>query len=365
MGGTYYYHAPAKRYCVRLYWDGKDNRIWRYNGEPIWHEKTAEKLLSKIRAEIDDGRFILQSYFPNNPLSLKKFSEAWLNASTVCPATKKFYEKSSKKAIAYFGSDFDIRNFTHSKLQTFYNDLNLSIKGKYNILSALKTMLNFAVKDNLIPKLPPFPTLPMGLPEDIKYLTYEQQQTVLSHIPERHRPIFEFAMEYGLRIGEVTALKWDCVTDKEVIIRRSISNGKLRETTKTGSVRKYGLTQKGMGTITLLHRGVGGNFVFKRDERGTAYTRKVLSVAWRNACKRSGIHINLYNAFRHSLGCQLLDAGVDLEMVRDVLGHTSTNMTRRYAKRSQSRITEILEFRCRPVKQKSDPQTSQVADNIQ
>jgi len=42
-----------------------------------------------------------------------------------------------------------------------------------------------------------------------------------------------------------------------------------------------------------------------------------------------------------------MDEGVDLEMVRDNLGHTSTNMTRRYAKRSNKIMTNILELRTR------------------
>ena len=40
-----------------------------------------------------------------------------------------------------------------------------------------------------------------------------------------------------------------------------------------------------------------------------------------------------------------MDQGVELEMVRDILGHTSTNMTRRYAKRSSVQMAKVLEFR--------------------
>ena len=190
MGGSIQFHKPARRWYVSLYWEGKQNRIWRYNGDPIWHEKTALKLLNKIRAEIDNGTFNLRSYFPESPLSLESFSKQWLKASTASEATKKFYQKAVNKCIAYFGKDFDIRHFTHSKLQIFYNDLNMSVKGKYNILSSLKTMLHYAHNDELIPRVPPFPALPIGLPEEIRYLTYDQQRKVLKDIPERHRQIF-------------------------------------------------------------------------------------------------------------------------------------------------------------------------------
>lgn len=355
------YHFQRDRYYVSIYWDGKANRIWRYNGEPIWHEKTAEKLLSKIRAEIDDGRFVLQSYFPNSPLSLKSVSESWLRASTICDATKKFYEKANKKCISYFGEDFDIRNFTHSKLQIFYNELDMSVKGKYNVLASLKTMLNYAYKDDLIPRVPPFPSLPLGLPEEIAYLTYDQQQSVLGAIPERHRGVYEFAMEYGLRIGEVLALQWDCVTDKEITIKRTVSDGELRQTTKTGRSRVYGLTGRGKEILEGAKRSRVENgispYIFRRTD-GKPYTWKSLTKRWKTACKKAGITINLYNGIRHSLGGQLMDQGVEMEMVRDILGHTSTNTTRRYARRSSSVMMNVLEFRTgkvavRPVYEKT------------
>jgi site-specific recombinase XerC len=50
-------------------------------------------------------------------------------------------------------------------------------------------------------------------------------------------------------------------------------------------------------------------------------------------------------AIRHSLGCQLLDNGVELEMVRDIYGHSTTDMTRKYTKRTPRRMLEALENR--------------------
>ena len=56
---------------------------------------------------------------------------------------------------------------------------------------------------------------------EIEYITLEQQNTILSHIPERYRPIFQFMMEYGCRPGEARALQKDCIVDKHIIIRRA------------------------------------------------------------------------------------------------------------------------------------------------
>lgn len=49
MKGYHRFDEKASRWYVGLYWEGSPRRIYRYNGEPIWHEKTAIKLLNKIR----------------------------------------------------------------------------------------------------------------------------------------------------------------------------------------------------------------------------------------------------------------------------------------------------------------------------
>ena len=61
--------------------------------------------------------------------------------------------------------------------------------------------------------------------------------------------------------------------------------------------------------------------------------------------KNHGINIKLQNAMRHSLGCQMLDAGHDLDLVREQLGHTDIRTTKRYARRSDSTLTAAREGR--------------------
>ncbi|MCX5851241.1 MAG: tyrosine-type recombinase/integrase, partial [Deltaproteobacteria bacterium] len=75
-------------------------------------------------------------------------------------------------------------------------------------------------------------------------------------------------------------------------------------------------------------------------------TDKNLNSIWRAACEAAKVkQIKLYNAVRHSLGCQLLDEGVEMDIVRQQLGHTRPEMTMRYAKRSQAKLTKMLEKR--------------------
>lgn len=196
----------------------------------------------------------------------------------------------------------------------------------------------------MIKKMPPFPKLPQGENQDIKYLSFDEQQTVISHILEQDRPIFEFAMEFGLRIGEIIGLQKDCLANDEVTIKRAMGKGGLRQCTKTGKNRVYGLTDRAKEILDRLPLSPSP-YVFNRN--GKPYSWKMLTIRWRRACKGSGISINLYNGIRHSLGGQLMDAGVEMEMVRDILGHTDSKTTRKYAHRSKPVMTNILQFRGR------------------
>ncbi len=78
---------------------------------------------------------------------------------------------------------------------------------------------------------------------------------------------------------------------------------------------------------------------------GKPYTNKNLNALWHDAEEKTGIKIKLYNAVRHSLGCQLLDLGYEMDLVRQLLGHTKSEMTMRYAERSNPTITKALEGR--------------------
>ena len=211
-------------------------------------------------------------------------------------------------------------------------------------MSCMRTMMRWAWRNEDIPKVPPFPRLTQGELPEIKYLTVDQQKNILKAIPERHRSIFMFGMEYGLRIGELRALMWDCVEGDEFLVKRAFADNLLQESTKTGKIRRYGLTSYAKEILNSLIV-VSTAFIFIRDD-GKPYTDKNLNHIWSVACEKAGVErIKLYNAVRHSLGCQLLDEGVEFDKVQKILGHARSEMTNRYAKRTEASLTEVLEKR--------------------
>lgn len=344
MGGSIQWDKKSRSYYIAVYWEGRHHRIWRnpHTGEKLYDKRQANKVLGRIQTEVDTGEFHPRFWKPDNPLTILNYHKEWLARITVSEKTKRDYGGYFKNHIIPEIGGLDVRHIRYKHLEALYKNIGLSDKGKYNVMGALKTMLRWAYCSEDIKRVPPFPALSYTLPE-IEYLTLNQQNQILTHIPERDRPIFEFAMEYGLRVGEVRALQKDCVTSTEIIIRRAFSENTLRERTKTGTIRRFEKTD----FIKILLGNMQPQlspFVFVRKD-GKPYTNKNLNALWKEACKQAGIKIKLYNAFRHSLGCQLLDQGEDIDLVRHVLGHTKSDMTRRYAKRSNNILTSALEKR--------------------
>ena len=143
-----------------------------------------------------------------------------------------------------------------------------------------------------------------------------------------------------MRPGEAMALCKDCIVNDQVVIKRAFSGNQLNETTKTKTVRRYEITPFFSSVLDSIDPHFS-KFVFVRTD-GRHYTSRNLNSIWHKASAKVGIKIKMYNAFRHSLGCQLLDQGEDMDLVRQQLGHSKIEMTRRYAKRSVSILTNAL-----------------------
>lgn len=361
MGGSI--HRHNNNWLISVYWEGERYRIIRHpiTREPFYSQKSAEKQLGKIRCEIDEGTFNPKTWFPDAPLSTQVYCEDWLNIVDVLPKTlEHLYKPAIKYHIAPFFKDKDIRKIRYNDIVKFKNylfDKDLSEKSVYNYVNVLKKILHDAWRNEDIASVPPFPKLSISMPE-IVYLTKEQQDKLIEAIPERDRSIFLMAMEYGLRNQEVRAIQKDCVTESDIIIRRAWTYHKghevIRETTKTGDKGKriFGLTTTAKEILKAIPPNISP-YVFTRWD-GLPYTNRDLNNIWHKAELKAGIKCKLQNALRHSLGCQLLDMGIDEGTVQQIYGHTNRKMTKRYAKRSQLTVTEALEKRSKIVQFNKD-----------
>lgn len=224
------------------------------------------------------------------------------------PATIKGYWSYYRCWIAPFFEAQNVRlhEIDAHVLNKFLNYIDLSGKGKYNVVNCLQSMMDYAWRSKRIKEKPPFPKrADYNLVDPvIKWLPEERQIKIIEAIPEIHQPIFWWLKYHLRRPSEACALKWEDYDEiNEVfIIKRSISARKEVESTKTGNIHVIPCHPLFHRIIRRLQRRLGCH-VFQNlhaRRRSKRYTNESLNTIWNRACRQMGESINLYSGLKHS-----------------------------------------------------------------
>ncbi len=197
-------------------------------------------------------------------------------------------------------------------------------------LACLKTLLNKGVEWGKIEKNPAARVKKLKEPPAReRILTSEEARRLIAAAAPELRPVLVTALGTGMRRGEILALRW---TDVD-LVRGFITLG----TSKSGKGRKIPLS----GTVAAALGAVPhrGEFVFWNPETRTHVkdVKKGFAAACANAKKDPGDEkdkgiVGLrFHDLRHTAASKMVEAGVDLVTVSKILGHSSIQMTMRYA----------------------------------
>ena len=176
-------------------------------------------------------------------------------------------------------------------------------------------------------------------------LTAEQAQTLLQTTKgDRLHALWAVMLGVGLRPGEAMGLTWDCVdlnSDPSVLhVRHYLRTGKdgvfLGEPKTAQSARSLDMPdfvtealKEHVGSSETRAEGAWRDLVFATSS-GTPYAHRNLRRALKRVCANAGLpSLTLYD-LRRTAGSLLVDAGVHLECVADLLGHSSVATTRRH-----------------------------------
>lgn len=166
----------------------------------------------------------------------------------------------------------------------------------------------------------------------LRFLEKEQIKTLIENCSTRLRPIVIVAIYTGMRRGEILNLHWQDVDFKRNVIT-------LLDT-KSGPQRKLPMNALVQKTLQELDRNPLSPFVFcyEKGER-IQDVRKSFSTA----LEKSGIINFHFHDLRHTFASQLVMAGVDLNTVRELMGHKDIKMTLRYAHLAPSHKQQAVE----------------------
>ena len=327
--------------------------LYSHDGIPFTSQRHAERVLERIRSEVDTGTFDPRDYLPKKlePLKFENYAKQWLvhydrrlEKDEIAPT---YHRMLRLYIIEYFTPFFgskDIRHITTGDIVRFQDNLpdRLSIKTHKNILGALGKLFSDAHEWGDIEKKPRFPKFEVPEP-DWNWINREIQDLVLSAIPSLDRPIFLFLTREGTRPMEAAAVQFqdiDFESDR-VLIRRAFSGGRIRST-KTKKQRGIPLDPEVKQMIQSMPRPLRADqFVFMK--RGRPYSSNILYKTWRNACKKVGVeNIHLYAGSRHSVASQAANRGVSIHKIAAVLGHSDLKTTQRYTHLDVNSLREVV-----------------------
>ena len=139
------------------------------------------------------------------------------------------------------------------------------------------------------------------------------------------KPMVLLAMNTGLRFGELTRMRWADIslTDGPMLIVQAAY-------AKTGETRHIPLNKTTRTTLQAWRAQ-------QADTRGRVFVTKTghrvknLRKAWLGVLVTAKIEDFKWHDLRHHFASKLVTSGVDLNTVRELLGHSTLEMTLRYA----------------------------------
>lgn len=166
-----------------------------------------------------------------------------------------------------------------------------------------------------------------------RYLTHEEARTLIDCAAKHLKPAIKFGLLTGVRLANVVAVRWEDVDwDANLVtfrVKSKSPGGKLHILPMTHALREL-LTDIGI-------QDTGPVFTYR------GHPIKKFRNSFNTARKKAGLPKVRFHDLRHTAASWLLQDGADLDLVRDVLGHSDIKTTMRYAQRKRTARLEAME----------------------
>ncbi len=353
------YAKNVDRYFVAWYDEErrKTRKIYRYKGQCLESRRMAEKLLSVMQGDVENGTFFIEKYI-RTECEVVPYIRKWLQSvkDTLAPATYKDYSNSIENHLVPFfqTKNIELQEIQYDTLMELLGTINREGKGKRNVMSCLHTCLDYAWRSRRIATVPPFPKKKAYniVEPAIEWLPSERQEKIINAIPLEHQPIFWWLKYHLRRPGEAMALHKEDFSGSEFFIRRGFSDRKEIDRTKTGEIHRVPVVS-GFEPYLQIERekqkliGIISPYFFVHPngkKEGKHYTDVTMRTLWGAACKKTGERIRMYSGLKHSTASQLInECGYNLHDVQIAGDWARLDSVKRYGKVEVSARLAILE----------------------
>ncbi len=306
----------------------------------------ARTLVAKIKAKIISGEWEKEANkIPTMSQLINAYKKWYENHSPARKRSKETHFSRLDLLEKFFGklkanevSWFTVESYKGKRLEEGVSKSTINKE-----LKILKSVFNRAKKLGIyngeIPKIDLFKDEER---EILRYLTPEEAERLINACPDWFKPVVIFALNTGLRAGEIFSLTWDNVDFENRVIRIE------SKSTKTKDV--YTLPMNDVVYDLLLQvkkeqeeKDINHGYVFT-NSKGLPYRYedKTYRRVFKTACKRAGIENFRFHDLRHTFASWVAMKSRDIYAVQKLLNHKDIRMTKRYAHLTQEYLRDVV-----------------------
>lgn len=218
-------------------------------------------------------------------------------------------------------------------------------------LEVIRTIFNYSIKRRKAFYNPMSAVKMLKVPQPkLEFWTEYEAQRFLEYAEERYkeqgRPIvalfYKFALNTGMRLGEIIALRWHDVDLDNMLITvcrtRCYKSRTIKETTKGGKIRHVPINRAIYDNLVELKKRSQHELVF--TVLGTPLDHANVTKWFRRDIKAAGVKKIRFHDLRHTYASHFVMNGGSVYTLQAILGHSDIKTTERYAHLSKAFLVD-------------------------
>lgn len=294
------------------------------------HARIQESSHSSRRADAEDlfnlrkSEILRGVYKRPVKITFGEFGKRYMEYAKVNKRSWLRDEQMLKPLFEFFGTERQLADLTAADIEGYKLWRKAKVSGSTvnRELALLKRMFNLAISWDLYLDLNPFRKVKFFREVNLglRVVSPMEEEKLLRNASPYIQDIIRFGLNTGLRIGEIFGFLWTHVDlEKGILTVFAPKTQKFRTVPINGEARQV---------LEYWELGKRNEFVFYNPETGTPFVD--LKGGFRLACRKAGIEGVSWHTLRHTFATRLVERGVDLVTVQQLLGHSTIITTMRY-----------------------------------
>ncbi|RUM35324.1 MAG: tyrosine recombinase XerC [Desulfobulbus sp.] len=273
------------------------------------------------------------------------------------PHTVDGYTRDVTEFFACVGDEIDLPLLTREHIRTYLTSLyntnsSATVARK---MSALRTFFRFLIREGVMPHDPlagvAGPKLARSIPV---FLTVDEVFSLLEEPGRqdsfylRDRAVMELIYSTGMRVSELVSRNINDLDFSGGMVRVKGKGSKERIVpfgNAAADALKGWFSQRDQLIVDRIKRGhEAEREALFLNSRGTRLTSRSVERLVAGYAVRAGIGVRVTpHALRHSFATHLLEMGLDMRSVQELLGHVSLSTTQKYTHLNMDHLTRVYD----------------------